>query len=152
METTPARGVALPDSEFERIVDLLKSKHYIRLKNKDGIEKKFYKKNGTIFAESWNDTERVTEEVFKLSDVSKQYANTFRESVRQRMIRDHPEWSSEEIEANADIIDEGNETIKRLINAGIDYTIAVGIVKHTIGSDKIDEEVNDIMKILNESR
>jgi hypothetical protein len=148
METNPARGVALPDNEYDRIVEILQSKHYISLKNKDGVEKKFYKKDGSIYAESWIDNDKVIEEVFKLSTVSQQYANTFRESVRQRMIRDHPEWSAEQVEASADIIDEANETIKRLMSAGIDYTVAVGVVKHTLTSSNIDEEVKDIEKLL----
>lgn len=147
-ETNPTLGVAIPDADYIRILDILKTKNSVKLTNKDKIEKKFYVKGTTLYADSWADTTKVTEEVFKQSELAQQYSNTFRESIRQRMIRDHPEWSAEEVEANADIIDEANETIKRLIASGIDYTVAVGVVKHTLISNNIENEIKDIEKLL----
>ena len=148
METNPALGVAIPDADYDRILDILKTKNSIKLTNKDKIEKKFYLKNGILYADSWADTTKITEEVFKQSEIAQQYSNTFRESVRQRMVRDHPEWSTEEIEANADIVNEANETIKRLIQSGVDFATAVGVVKHTLTSDSIDEEVKNIEMLM----
>jgi hypothetical protein len=147
-ETNPALGVAIPDADYDRILDILKTKNSIKLTNKDKIEKKFYLKNGILYADSWADTTKVTEEVFKASTVMQQQGPTFRESVRQRMIRDHPEWHTEDVEANADIVNEANETIKRLIQRGVDFATAVGVVKYTLTSDNIDEEAKNIEMLI----
>ena len=148
---TPMKGMALPDEEYEKIEHILKKKTNIRLTNTAGVEVNFFFKDKVLYGEHKDHT---VEEVFKLSTVQQQQQrddpNSFRNLVKARMTAEQPDWSEEKIELNADIISEANESVRRLVDMGVEYKVAVAIVKHTLKSKDIEEEINDIRELLKE--
>ena len=146
----PVSGMGLPDDEYKKVLELLKKNRSVRLTNTKGEEHKFYMKNGELHSDYYVGLVRHTREVFNVSELAKQDHNSFRNLTRRRMKADHPEWDDAELDAQADVISEANETIKRLMSMGVAYEVAVGVVKHTLNSPNIEEEVNEIRKLLAE--
>jgi Fe2+ transport system protein FeoA len=149
-ERHPASGIALPDHEYHKLIEILKNQRSVKLKNTQGVETKFYYRNGKLVGDTYKGLVRQTSEVFNINELARQEENSFLNITRRRMKADHPEWSEEEVEAQADVINEANETIKRLMTMGVDYKVAVGVVKHTLNSDTIEQEVEEIRKLLSE--
>ena len=151
-ESHPAKGMALPELEYKKLTEALKHNKSIKVKDAKGVEHKFYKKGDTIYADFHMGLVRHTNEVFNVAELARQDTNSFRNAVRRKMKADHPEWDEEELDIQADVISEANESIKRLMAMGVGYEVAVGVVKHTLNSDTIEEEVKNIRTLLaNES-
>jgi hypothetical protein len=136
METKYVPAVALTDSDYDRIVGLVKKagKDGVTLTNVKGITMRFYYKK----QELWGDTKEQdgtikSTEVFRQSDVMKgSEINPFKESVKQKMKQDHPDWSEEELEFNADLCSEANDSIKRLIDNGVEPNAAYRVIMATL--------------------
>jgi hypothetical protein len=154
MTTAETRaGVAIADEDYNKIVDLLKDRKTITLTNKDNIKKTFYFKGKDLFAHSvGKDKKLIVEEVFKVSDVMRQQQmadeNSFLNVTRRKIRQTYPEWTDEQVEAEADIVNEGNETIKRLMKGGLKWDMALAIVKNTLMSKDIEKDLDQIASLL----
>jgi hypothetical protein len=146
METKYTPAVALTDEDYDRIVDLVRKagRRGTTLTNTTGVTMRFYYK-GNDRKQLWGDTRTkegnvTTTEVFRQSDVMHgNQINPFKESVKQKMKQDHPDWSEEELDFNADLCSEANDSIKRLIQSGIDPNTAYNAIMATLEGKKLTE-------------
>lgn len=129
-------GVAIEDVEYDRIVAMCRKsgRRGLTLRNSNGQTWWFRLNDGELHAKIRNpDSDEVTEsEVFKKSVVMRQQTASFRETMRERLRADHPEMSPEEIDLNADLLTEANESIKNLIQSGVDPKMAQALVKEAL--------------------
>jgi len=131
---------AIPDSEYDMILALALKKDFI-CKIKNDKEARFYMDNNKLYCETKIDG-KVCEvislyEAMKIKDeIAENSKNEFKNSVINKMISEYPDLPIEDINANADIVNEGNEAIKRLIESGLQPDIAYKIILATLHSDE----------------
>lgn len=138
----PEHRLCIPDEHFSRIVDLLKSQKSVKLKDNRGIETKFYYHgDGTLMADRWDDNVLVQQEVMKMSEIPEiqQAVNTrpLKENLIFKIKEDFPELTDEELESYADTFLEANESIKRLVESGMDRSTAIRIVEDIMSDDNL---------------
>lgn len=134
MSTTKS-GVAIQDADYDQIISMCRKngKRGVTLENSNGQIWWFRLENGDLHAKIRNQDGSVTNsEVFKKSVVMSQQSTPFRETMRQRLRADHPDMSPEEIDINADLLTEANDSIKTLIQSGVDPAVAQAVVKEAL--------------------
>lgn len=149
METSYTPAVALTDDDYSRIVDLVlkAGKRGVTLTNVKNVTMRFYYKKDR--KQLWGDTINkdgtvVTTEVFKQSEVTGgKQLNPYKESVKSKMKEDHPDWTEEELDFNADICAEANNSIKRLIEGGVDPNTAYNIIMATLEGKQVVNNVEN---------
>ena len=128
-------AIGVTDEDYKRIVVLARNagRRGVKLTGRSGTVR-FYFKGSQLMGDSYNQTgEKVTQEVVNIAKLPKNDA--FTTHLRDRLSQDHPEMSKEEVEMHADILNEANETIKRLIEAGIAPDVAHKIVCAALKED-----------------
>jgi hypothetical protein len=132
----PTRIVlCLPDDHKKRIEDMLdnelnKENGYIHLKDKHGVVMKFYRNGGNLWADRADGKDVIPQPVIGMSEAGEfqKNARPFKESVVERIKNDFPDKPMEEVEQDADILNEANESIKKLIASGVAPSLARKII------------------------
>jgi len=138
METRQA--VALPDAEYDamRLKAKMRGKRGYTCFDKSGNKHKFYMKGDELYGEHNNQeylTMSMTEALAKKAEMEAR-PDSFKASTKSKMRKDFPDLSEEELNANVDIVSEANDSIKRLITAGIAPEVAYKIIMGTLHSDE----------------
>lgn len=155
-DSTPTiYGLCVPDEHYIRIMTLLdESKDQsIYLKDKSAITHHFFKDGDDIYA----DKEETDGNILKYKVMKLSEANTFAEKnkqhsmIKNRVKSDFPDMSEDEVQAHADVLNEANESVKRLINSGMPKELAVKLISLVIeGGEKQFSTPEDIVKLINE--
>lgn len=146
------QAVALPDTEYAAM--LLKAKmagkRGYKCYDKKGNKHRFFMKEDVLWGIHDNKEYEVmsmTDAMAKNEEIKSRAGNAFKESVKSKMRVDFPDMSEEELDANADIVSEANEAIKRLIASGTPPDVAYKVIMGTLHSDEAN---NLIIKELSE--
>lgn len=140
--------VAIPDNEYDRLYEAVKSARSKELpvKDKNGIEHIFYIDNRELKArklvnDKWDDFEvmKMSDAMKKKEEMSKN--SPFKDHLKSKMKQDHPEWDDDRLEAQVDIVNEANETIKRLISKGVEAKLAYQMVAGVMYNDEVKEHI-----------
>jgi len=135
METRQA--VALPDIEYDAMRLKAKKRGYTCF-DKSNNKHKFYMKGDELYGEHNNQeylTMSMSDALAKKAEMEER-PDSFKASTKSKMRKDFPDISEEELNANVDIISEANDSIKRLITAGIAPEVAYKIIVGTLQSDE----------------
>jgi hypothetical protein len=156
MEAVRIYKMVVPDEHFTRIQEMLKeanSKIGVHLTHKNGNRVRFYHDGGKTFADERKEDNSVfTQEVIPMSEVEdmKRQHSSFRETLMKRLKDDHPDWSQEELDASADILTEANESIKKLIAAGVDPRLAQHLIEAVLADKNIERSAEELVEVLKE--
>ncbi len=157
MEAPDTRLIlCLPDEHLDRIKTLLedelnKKNGYIHLKDKHDVLHKFYKDGEGIYAERDDNGKVLIQPVISMSEANKvkEQQRPFKEKLVERIKSDFPDKTVEEIEQDADILNEANESIKKLIASGVAPSVARSIIMSVLecsAPPSTPEELAEIMK------
>ena len=147
--------LCLPDDHKQKIIDLLESEEnkangYVHLTDKHGVVMKFYYNQGNLWADRADGEHVIQQPVITMSEAQKvkQAQRPFKEKAIERMKAEFPEKTPEQIEQDADILNEANESIKRLIAAGVAPSVARKIISNVLECEQppsTPEEMADII-------
>jgi N-methylhydantoinase A/oxoprolinase/acetone carboxylase beta subunit len=73
----------------------------------------------------------------------------YRSKIEERVKEDFPDMTSEEVKAHADVLNEANESVKRLIDNGMPKALAVKLISMIVEGNKefsSPEELAEFMK------
>jgi hypothetical protein len=153
--------LCLPDEHITRIHELLenelnKKNGFVYLADKNKVVHKFFKQGNTLISERDDNGKPLVQPVISMSEAVKikESQRPFKDKMVERMEKDFPEKSKEEIEADADILNEANESIKKLVASGVPPSIAKKIIMSVLDSDKqptSPEELAELMKQIEEA-
>ncbi len=133
--TTVVHRIAIPDAEFHQIHNVIRHHRYGKvLENKKGDAMRFYMEDGKMYAKNTKTDE--IQEVIALSVaqaiVKEQEEQSYRNVMLRRLRKDFPQLPNEELEAYADILNEGNTAIKELMCRGYAPSDAASIVRQVL--------------------
>lgn len=141
-------AIGLPDEHYKRIITIAKAKKSgVCLKNKNGLKTRFYMDGDELFGKTYMaDGESKIEPVMSISDAimkqsSEKSIDNLKSNLRKKISQDFPSYTAEEVEAFADIIEEGHYAVRRLVASGIDLKVANNIIFSTLNSSK--ENLNE---------
>jgi hypothetical protein len=153
--------LCLPDEHIERILDLLdneanKKTGFIHLTDKNSVVHKFFKQGTTLIAERDDNGKPMAQPVISISEAKKmrEAQRPIKEKITERILSDFPEKTKEEVEADADILAEANESIKKLIASGVAPSVARKIIASVLDCEKAitsPEELAELMKSVEEA-
>jgi hypothetical protein len=156
MNPTIKQAVAIPDEEYSKLRLCAKAngKRGYLIKDKKGVMHRFFMKDNILYSEKKVDDAlqefevmSMTEALEKQKEMNERDPNAqFKAHTMQRMRQDHPNMSDEDLEANADIVVEANESIKRLISKGIPAETAHKIITGLLHSEDLKEHIIDELK------
>ena len=162
MEQEYVHVLCLPDTHYERVVELVNETDGnvgIKLKDNKDVSMTFYFKDDKLYADKENECGEIiqTQEVIKMSDIEnkKNERPDFKTHLLNQLKTDFPGMNQDEIESNADILNEANESIKKLILSGIQPKIALKLIYDVLSdninfSDKSPEDIAEYLKERNE--
>jgi hypothetical protein len=130
-EIPPAtlHALTLPDAQYSRLNELFKTQMAVHIVNRDGVPHTFTMgKDDKIIAVKDGDEKEMMVLPESATKEVKEKHKDFKEYLADRIRADFPEMNSEEIERDADVLNEANEAIKRLIIAGTPAEIAKRII------------------------
>ena len=133
--------MGIRDEEYNKIVKQLKKESIVSLKNTDGNIYTFFFKGKDLHC-CVNGEPTTMMEVMKQSDVFKQQMKGFQSHMSKQIKADNPTMKEEVVEAYADVITEANESIKNLINGGIEPAMAKALVSKILENH---EELDEIL-------
>jgi len=142
------QAVAIPDEEYNKLRVCAKTngkRGYIA-RDKGGKMHRFFMKGQTLYGEHKVGDKLEEYEVMAMSEALKKQQemnadNQFKTHIMNRMKSDHPDMKDEDIEANADIVCEANDTIKRLIASGTSPDVAYKLISGVLHSDDLKEHI-----------
>jgi hypothetical protein len=131
--------LCLPDDHKQRILDMLelesnKDNGFVHLKDKNGVVMKFYINQGNLWADRPDGDKVIPQPVITMSEAKafneaqKEANRSFKEKVIERIQTDFPDKTKEEVEQDADILNEANESIRKLIASGVAPSVARKII------------------------
>ena len=143
MNTTTVVAMGLYPEDYQRISAMAKrSRMGVRLTGKSGPVR-FYYNGKKLMADQWDkDGNKHTQECMNMDDYQKMerekgtQTDTFKNYLLPKIRADHPDWTDDEVDAYADILNEANGSIKRLIASGIDPNTAASIIRATLATYK----------------
>jgi hypothetical protein len=151
--TTPLFALCVPDDHYERIVKLIDESEASEtlLKDKAGITQRFYRDGDEIFADKEeSDGNVLKQKVMTMSEAQKMAnKDNYRMKIESRVKEDFPDMSEEDIKAHADVLNEANESVKRLIANGMPKAMAVKLISLIVEGNKefsSPEELAEFMK------
>lgn len=132
-------AIGVTGEDYEKIVVLARGKRRgVKLTGRSGTVR-FYFDKGKLLGDTIDaQGNKVTQEVVNIETLPKNEG--FKTHLRDRLREDHPEMSKEELEAHADILNEANETIKRLIESGVAPDVAHKIVTTALKEDVFNRD------------
>lgn len=122
-------GFILPDDKVFGLEQKLKNEEYILIQSGNGTNYKFYYEDDIMYAVNIDD-ESIKHKIIKESDresVENKH-KSFRNHLKNRIKNDFPEMPEEQLNQDADILSEANESIKNLMLKGIPSEIAKEII------------------------
>jgi predicted Zn-dependent protease len=154
METKVKSAVAIPDAEYSqlRIHAKTNGKRGYMCWDKKGERHRFYMKGQDLYGEHKVGEALEEYEVMSMTEALQKQKemegrNPFKEQTKAKMRKDFPDMSEEDLDMNVDIINEANESIKRLISSGVDPKAAYQVI---VGALHSDETNNLVIKELQE--
>jgi hypothetical protein len=133
-------ALCIPDEHFERIVKLIDENEASEafLKDKAGIVQRFYRDGDEIFADKEEaDGNVLKQKVITMSEAQKMaHKDKFRVQIEERVKQDFPDLTEDEIKAHTDVLNEANESVKRLIENGMPKAVAVKLISLIVEQDK----------------
>lgn len=141
-EPKTTHAIGLPHEHYERIYKMASQKRCgIVLKDKHNRQTRFYFHKGILFGRRYTDDGSIdTQPVLDIENLpeDKTKYNEIKETVRDKIRKDFPDYTEEEVDAYADIIEEGSMTVRRLAASGIPLLVAHKIVFSSLNSQNID--------------
>jgi hypothetical protein len=132
---TPNFAITLLPDEYKRIAKLARGSRIGVICNHKAGRFRFYFKDGEMFADIRDKDNNIKTYPVVDMEKAKEMERTegtqndlFKNSVLPKIRADHPDWTEEEVECLADMLNEANGSIKRLIMQGIDPVMAQKIV------------------------
>lgn len=150
MQPEIRNAVALPDIEYTELKMRAKGKgkRGYTCWDKKGERHRFYMVGDVLHGEHIVNDKLETYEVMSMSEamnkkkeMEENNPNPFKDYIKEKMRADNPDLPDEHVEANADIVVEANETIKRLISAGVDIDVAHKLIKGVLESEEAQERI-----------
>lgn len=130
------RGLTLPDDQFSRLNELLKSQKAIHITNRDMVPHTFTLKDGKVVAlKDGEDEEMIVIPESATKDLKEKHKD-FKEHITSRIRTDFPEMNDEQVERDADVLNEANEAIKRLIVAGVPIEVAKRVIFSVLSTEE----------------
>lgn len=132
-------AIGVSDSDYKQIMARVKAcgRRGVTLTGRSGPVH-FHLKGKELYGDvSDLSGNKITREVVNIDKIPK--TTEFKVSIKDRLREDHPDMSDEMVEANADIINEANETIKRLMTIGIEPEMAARIVITALKEENLRE-------------
>lgn len=136
--------MAIPDEEFGQILHMLSNagKIGIFLKDKTGVQHRFYKKDSELWCcRRDKDDNKTDHPVFKMSDVIKQQEqrklserakSPFIQGIKQKLKEDYPDMEESEIDAYTDVIEHAGQTREKLMQMGLSKENADKLITATL--------------------
>jgi hypothetical protein len=147
--------LCLPDDHIDRIKLLLedelnKKNGFVYLSDKNKIVHKFFKQGETLIAERDDNGKPIAQPVISMSEAHKiqEQQRPFKDKIVERIKTDFPEKSEEEISQDADILNEANESIKKLIASGVAPSIARKIIMSVLDGSAPSESPEDLVEFI----
>lgn len=140
-------AVAIPDVEYTKlkIAAQMRGKRGYICKDKKGERHRFFMKGHELWGEHKVGDKLEEYETMSMTDALTKHkemqSNPFKEHIVKKLKEDRPELTDEEIDANADIVVEANETIKRLIAGGMDPKLAHTIISGVLHSEEAQDHL-----------
>ena len=134
-------AIGLPPEHYARIKSMIgKRRLGVVLKDRNNIATRFYMNNGEMFARQHIGDTVKTVPVFDISNLPKESTkyNDVKENVRAQIRKDFPDYTPDQVEAWADIIEEGSMAVRRLVSSGMSVKTAHNIVFSLLNKDNID--------------
>ncbi len=151
--STTLFALCVPDDHYERIVKLIDESETSEtlLKDRAGITQRFYRDGDEIFADKEeSDGNVLKQRVMTMSEAEKMATkDKFRMKIENRVKEDFPDMSEEEVKAHADVLNEANESVKRLIAGGMPKAVAVKLISMIVEGNKefsSPEELAEFMR------
>jgi hypothetical protein len=146
-------ALCIPDEHYEHLVKLVNESKTGEtfLKDKAGITQRFYKEEEVIYADKEErDGNILKQKVITNSEALKMGSkDKYRSKIEERVKEDFPDMTSEEVKAHADVLNEANESVKRLIDNGMPKALAVKLISMIVEGNKefsSPEELAEFMK------
>jgi len=148
--------LCLPDEHIERVNGLLddelknNNNYFIHLTDKNKVVHKFYRQGEKLIAERDDNGKPLFQPVISMSEANKikESQRPFKDKLVERIKTDFPEKSNEEIEQDADILAEANESIKKLIASGVAPSIARKIIMSVLEGSAPSENPEDLAEFI----
>lgn len=141
-EPKDTHAIGLTPEVYKRIAQLARNRRAGKLlTDKYGRRTRFYFHEGNLFGRIYlPDGTHTTQPVFDISNIPEQTTryNQIKESVRDKIRKDFPDYTPEQVEAYADIIEEGSMAVRRLVSSGMSVATAHNIVFSSLNRDNID--------------
>lgn len=131
-------ALTLPDDQFSRLNELLKNQKAVHIRNRDNIPHTFTLRDGKVIAVKDGDEKEMMVIPESATKEVKEKHKDFKEYLTDRIRADFPDMDAEQVERDADVLNEANEAIKRLIKAGIPVEVAKRIIFSVL---TVEEEV-----------
>jgi hypothetical protein len=132
--------LSLPDDKYDSLYKRVSEdkEGFIHIADKNGVIQKFYRQGEVLFAERQDGEQLLQQKVIpksKEEEVKKKF-RPFRDMIVERLRADFPEYTEENIQSHADILNEANSSIKKLIESGISPSNAIRIVMSILDSQE----------------
>ena len=147
--------LCLPDDHKSNIVKMLESEEnkkngFVHLTDKNGIVMKFYYNQGNLWADRADGEQVISQPVITMTEAEnfQRSQRPFKEKLVERMTHEFPEKTPEQIAQDADILNEANESIKRLIASGVAPSVARKIISNVLEcsvAPSTPEEISEII-------
>jgi hypothetical protein len=142
--------LTVPDDKYDSLFARVETEP-VSIADKNGVVQTFYRQGNNLYADRDNDGKPLSQKVIRKSEEEK-YKNRkpFKESIKERLRKDFPEYDEANLEAHADVLGQANESIKRLIQAGISPANAVKIVLNILDNQEKFESPEQIVELIKE--
>lgn len=130
--------ISVPDDKYEsiykRVSDELSG--FLHIADKNGVIQKFFRQGEALYAERQDGEKLLQQKVIPKSkeEEVKNRMRPFRDMIVERLRADFPDYTEENIQIHADILNEANSSIKQLITAGVSPANAIRIVMSILDS------------------
>jgi hypothetical protein len=142
--------LTVPDDKYDSLFARVETEP-VSIADKNGVVQTFYRQGTKLYADRDNDGTPLTQKVIRKSE-EEAYKNRkpFKDSIKDRLRKDFPEYDEANLEAHADVLGQANESIKRLIQAGISPANAVKIVLNILDNQDKFESPEQIVELIKE--
>lgn len=148
-------ALCLPDDHKERISQMLKDElnkqnSFIHLKDKNDVVMKFYYQGDIMYAERADGEKTIVQTVLSTTEATaaQKKHRPFKEYIEERIKADFPDKSNEEVQQDADILNEANESIKNLIKTGVAPSVARRIIQMVLDCETEAKSPEDIAELI----
>lgn len=149
--------LCLPDEHLASINELLeaeenKSNGFIHLTDKHNTPHKFYKVNGNLYADRSDNGKILKQPVISMTEANKikEQQRPFKDKITERIQADFPDKTNDEVEQDADILNEANESIKKLIASGLAPSVARSIIMSVLECQTPPSTIEELATFIGE--